>query len=109
MIVTLTIISVAFEFAFIPWYLMMMGIMGHSIRSFRRVDHISVGMFVFLTIGLLNCGWMIWHLTTVPMPVQQLAGGLVLDTARTVTATYFIWYLRLKELLTQWLSLKESE
>jgi len=105
LVLLLIILSIGFEAAFIPWYLIMMVIMWRTIKtSDEGTDHVSIGMFGLLALGLLRCCWMVWHLATTGTSTEQLATGVALDTIRAIVTTYFMWHLRLKDLLREWLN-----
>lgn len=100
----LTVLAIIFEIGFLFWYLFMMAVIGQTIRAAKEIDHISIGMFGVELMGLSRCCWLIWHLATVPTPPDQLVARIALDAIRAVITTYFIWHLRLKELVKEWLN-----
>ncbi len=108
LVMVLVILSIGLEVAFLPWYLVMLVIMWRTIKDADEgTDHVSIGMFGLLAMGLLRCCWMIWHLATVATPTEQLTTGVALDTLRAIVTTYFMWHLRLKDLLREWLNQNE--
>ena len=97
--------AITFEALFIPWYLIMIATMYRTAHADPgHTDHVSGGLAAVMVVALLSVIWTIWVLATVTLPIPQLLAKLALEVGRAIAVTYFMWHLRGKELIREWLN-----
>lgn len=104
----LTGTAIAFEVAFVFWYVTMIVIMWRALKDESgKVDYVTLGLVGIWIYGLLHTILLIDDFWQLHHPANRLAIRIGLDIFRVVVVTIFMWHLRLKELLQEWL--KENE
>lgn len=105
-LILLSRLAIVFEVGFILWYSIMAITLWRGLH--RQFDAITAGMFFLSAVRLFTAAWMIGllYLLTAPTAgrLEWLLGiKIILDTVMGAAVTYFMWHLKLKSLLKEWL------
>lgn len=101
----MTAIAIFFEIAFVPWYLTMIIMMWRAIRDEEtgQIDQISVWMVALLISGMFHALLLAIDFARLRHPNDYLIAWFLLDVIKAIIVTGFMWHLRFKELIQEWL------